>query len=83
MIQDAARMVLGNHKYQATITSANDGRHMSGSKHYKGNGIDMRTYDMEGMETVVATTARDFLGENYDLVLEDDHIHVEYDPEEV
>lgn len=68
------------------VTSGNDSRHMTGSKHYLGNALDFRT------KTFTAAAKRLFkkrlaerLGGDYDLVLEDEagpneHLHVEYDP---
>jgi hypothetical protein len=65
-------------KYIVTITSGNDGKHMKGSKHYTNEAIDIRSKDMF---YPVGTTLRirKKLGRHYDVILERDHIHIEYD----
>ena len=65
------------------ITSANDGRHMYGSYHYQGKAIDCRTRNLPSRETdaiAIAAELRGRLGPDYDIVVERDHIHIEYDP---
>ena len=65
----------------AIITSTTDGRHMRGSKHYKGLAVDLRVVDLP-----VSVQTRYFFALNYalrklcDVVREPDHIHVEYSP---
>ena len=64
------------------ITSGTDGRHMVGSKHYSGEAIDVRSYNFPSRQGVVAFAEklRLRLGKDYDVVVEHDHIHLEYDP---
>ena len=63
------------------ITSLTDGRHSRNSLHYSGNAMDLRTRNINEDELLpLVNTLRIALGENYDTVLEKDHIHVEYDP---
>ena len=63
------------------ITSLTDGRHSKNSLHYSGNAMDLRTRNVNKDELLpLVNTLRKALGENYDTVLEKDHIHVEYDP---
>jgi hypothetical protein len=71
-----------------TVTSMNDGRHMRGSKHYTGDGWDVRSRG-EGpryaqwpdvLKLQIADTCRNHLGSDYDVVVEGDHFHFEYDP---
>ena len=66
---------------EVTITSARDGEHMSGSKHYDGKALDLRTRDIS-RDTAAKVTVKlqNNLGRDYDVVHEKDHIHVEYDP---
>jgi hypothetical protein len=68
-------------KLELTITSGTDGKHMPGSKHYTGEALDIRTSNLTRTNrerVLVALKGR--LGPQYDVVLEKDHIHVEYDP---
>ena len=54
------------------------------SKHSKGLAIDIRTYNLvtqEEIKKVHAKLVRE-LKEYYDVILENDHIHIEYDPKE-
>lgn len=65
---------------EVVITSANDGKHMPHSLHYLGKAIDLRTWSLNGREKKVADELRKALEKDYDVVLEKDHIHVEWDP---
>ena len=69
-------------KYGAelVITSANDSKHGANTLHHKGLALDLRTWSLSGRETQVASELQKALGDEYDVVLESDHIHVEYDP---
>lgn len=61
---------------ELVITSVSDGFHMAGSLHYAGHAVDLR-------RPIVSELAQELarrLGEEFDVVLEEDHIHVEYDP---
>lgn len=70
---------LEGENYEITITSGNDGKHSKHSLHYKNKAIDIRTRDMEQKEKVWRRI-KYTLGRDYDVILEDDHIHIEYDP---
>lgn len=64
------------------ITSLLDGKHMANSLHYEGLAVDLRTRNMSKDDRPIATARlKKALGNEYDVVLEKDHIHVEYDPE--
>ena len=66
---------------ECVITAGNDGQHMSESRHYAGKAIDVRTRTVpEGSLDHLVGRIRECLGKNYDVVLEGDHLHVEYDP---
>lgn len=68
-------------KKECVVTSILDGKHKKGSKHYTGNAFDMRTYIYTVPEIKeIIQRLKDELGRNYDVVLEGNHIHVEYDP---
>ena len=67
---------------EVTITSLCEGKHSRGSLHYDGKAVDIRTRDCEKPETFAAFL-KDALGglsPDYDVVLEKDHIHVEFQP---
>jgi len=65
-----------------TVTSISDGKHKEGSKHYVGQAVDFRIW---GIGPIVLRALvkylQELLGEDYDVVLEKTHIHIEYDPE--
>lgn len=66
----------------AIITSGTDGKHKVNSLHYKGLAIDLRVFDLTKLQRKQLTEElRQELGDkNWDIVLEPDHIHAEYDP---
>ena len=61
-----------------TITSCTDGDHKPGSLHHTGRAVDLRLPTL-GVEQIVQQL-KNRLGDEYDVVLEKDHIHLEYDP---
>jgi len=69
--------------YQLTVTSGYDGSHSAVSLHYKGLAEDYRTRDLRpgDLDRIVAEI-RATLGSDYDVIVEADHLHVEYDPED-
>ena len=57
--------------------------HSASSLHPCGRAVDLRTWDFTKKDLIdIVATAQDVLGDDYDIVLEVDHIHVEYDPKE-
>jgi len=63
------------------ITSANDGKHGRNSLHYKDRAIDIRTRDLPHEKiTALAAALQMELGDDWDVVVEKTHIHVEFDP---
>ena len=81
-IIDAAEYVFGRYHITPTITSAMDGSHMATSKHYTGDALDFRIWESNdaGITNQVVQELKYYLGSDYDVVLESDHIHIEYDP---
>lgn len=76
-----AQSVFENFKEDMTITSITDGDHKPGSLHHTGEAVDLRSRDIEGGVLLqLVAQMRLHLGGSYDVVLEKDHIHVEYDP---
>lgn len=66
---------------QLVVTSTTGGRHGKGSRHYDGLAVDLRTRYFSDEERVrVLDQLRAALGDEYDVVLERTHMHVEYDP---
>ena len=66
-----------------TVTSARDGRHSWGSKHYSGLALDFRVRYWDKATAQKATKmVRDIVGDDFDIVLEWDkiHVHAEYHP---
>lgn len=66
---------------EPVLTSGVDGAHSYGSLHYSGNAADLRSHHYNAdqiVEFVRALSER--LGQNYDVVAEEDHIHLEYQP---
>ena len=63
------------------LTSAREGDHRSGSRHFVGLALDFRTRDLLPRErSRFASELRAALGDQYDVLLEGDHLHVEFDP---
>lgn len=66
---------------ELVITSITDGTHSANSLHYKGLAFDARTRDIEKSKLKdLAEQVHAALGDEFDVVLEDDHLHVELDP---
>lgn len=65
--------------HDMVITSLNDGKHMVGSLHYEGKAADLRIWGLKDPAAVEKRIAI-LVGTDFDVILEKDHIHVEYDP---
>lgn len=64
---------------ELVITSLNDGKHKKDSLHYSGKAADLRIWELQDPSLFCAELAQ-ALGDDFDVVLERDHIHLEYDP---
>ncbi len=63
------------------VTSVTDGVHSRGSLHYIGHAVDLRIYNFDEDEKLgVVNSLRDALTDEYDVVLEERHIHIEFQP---
>ncbi len=63
------------------LTSITDGKHMEGSLHYKGLAFDCRVSNVpQRYRAQLPQLLRSALGPQYDVVDEQTHIHVEFDP---
>ena len=68
-------------QYDCVITSASDGKHGPNSLHYKGQALDLRTRHINGQGLqAIYNKLKESLGEQFDVVLEADHFHLEYQP---
>ena len=85
MAEVAFKEVMGP-QFEPVVTSGNDGKHMEGSLHYTNLALDFRTghqwepplmSDDEAREIIEEFAAR--LGVGYDVTLEKNHVHAEYD----
>lgn len=71
---------------EVTITSVNDSVHGLTSLHYAGQAVDLRIQNpINGMkyfedEPEVVRRIKSRLNEDFDVMLEPDHIHIEYQP---
>jgi hypothetical protein len=76
--------VMWKHGIPTVITSCRDGKHKDGSLHYEGKAVDIRLASRFNMspniDLLMLNEGRAALGEQYDLVLEQDHFHLEFDP---
>ena len=63
---------------ELVITSTYEGNHSAGSLHYSNDAFDVR--GVESSNNRLVSELKIKLGNDYDVVLEASHIHVEYDP---
>lgn len=68
--------------FNCVITSGSDGQHKHNSLHYSGMALDLRTRHIQddGQKRQVIAAVASALGGDFDVVLESDHAHLEYDP---
>ena len=76
--------VFWRHGIPLLITSCRDSKHKDGSLHYIGDAVDIRLpsrfNNTDNIDLKLLGEGRDALSEQYDLVLEADHLHLEFDP---
>lgn len=66
---------------ELVITSALDGKHSQTSLHYAGCAVDFRTNQMASDAIQeAARTLKEALGQDFDVIIEKDHVHVEFQP---
>jgi hypothetical protein len=78
----AAYHIWEQHGDLLTVTSCVDGKHSHTSLHYAGCALDFRTRDIKDQE-IKTMALKAALGNDFDVLDEDDHIHVEYQPRRV
>ena len=64
------------------LTSGMDGTHSEGSLHYRGLAWDFRIWNVKDVPDLVKRLKKALDPMYYDVVLEGDHIHLEYDPKQ-
>ena len=80
----AASQIWSSLAKNLVITSALDGVHSSTSLHYTGCALDFRTnYFMPEEAEKAHRRLKEALGWQYDVLLEKDHCHVEYQPKRI
>ena len=77
-----AEAVYHCHGHKMVVTSLLDGTHGEHSLHYSGRAADLRTRNMPISAIVIIRRALVSLLNplGYDVVLESDHLHLEFDP---
>jgi len=79
-IHKASRIWI-RHGRMLVVTSGLDGRHKDGSLHYVGLAVDFRAkYFIPATRSNVTRELRRSLGDDFQVIGEKHHIHVEYDP---
>ena len=63
-----------------TVTSCTDGIHGRNSLHFVGLAFDIRTRDLHNLVDSIAASLVAALGEEFDVVVEQTHIHIEFQP---
>lgn len=83
IVLQIADCIYKKHGQDCIVTSGNDGLHKMNSLHYTGYAVDLRTRCLQDRETEqnVAAELAAALGAEFDIVLEKNHLHIEYDPE--
>ncbi len=68
--------------HELVVTSCVDGKHGRASLHYSGAAVDLRTRDVPAdLVQAIVAEIREALGADFDVVLEDTHLHIEYQPQ--
>lgn len=78
---DICSAVYEQFNYLCWLTSGTEGEHSPGSLHYLGLAFDLRIKHMDAMDPVrIAEMCAKRLGDEFDVALEGNHIHVEFQP---
>ena len=74
--------IYSEYEADVVVTSVRDGRHSYTSLHYIGCAADIRTKNLPNVGNVeaVAKEIRQALTNEYDIIVERDHIHIEFQP---
>ena len=78
-----AALIINGVLEEFTITEGTGGKHGFGSLHFSGNAIDVRTRHLEeSNKRKVRDIIAARLNEEFDVILEKTHIHVEFQPKD-
>jgi len=78
MIADS---VYCKHGLEMIVTSIIDGKHGFGSLHFSGGAFDTRIWNMDKqLLDIMKVGLKTALGKEFDVVLEKDHFHIEFQP---
>ena len=82
---DVATDVFSRLEKDCIVTSARGDKHGDHSHHYKGHAVDLRRkhLDSDQQAKILLIDLENDLGPGYQVVLESDHFHIEYDPRSV
>lgn len=67
---------------ETVVTSGTEGTHSPGSLHYVGLAVDLRLTSGRGKAEAIRRQLAERLGADFDVVLENDHIHIECQPKQ-
>jgi len=77
-----AEKVYDQYGYVMTITSVIDSKHSTASLHYVGAAVDLRIRNLSSKSIAqsIVNEIKTNLGDDFDVVLESNHIHIEFQP---
>lgn len=76
-----AEGIYTKHSTELVVTSGVEASHSRASKHYAGCAVDIRSRTLVGASAAeVASEISEALGDDYDVVVEKDHLHIEWEP---
>ncbi len=80
-ICDAGEKIYQQHGYACVVTAGSDGTHLPTSFHYQHRALDLRTRQIARADLpIIQRELQDELGQDYQVLIESDHFHIEHDP---
>ena len=72
--------IYANYGQDMVVTSITEGTHGKGSLHYVGFAFDLRTRNFQYPKDIdlVVKDMREYLTEEFDIIIEKDHLHIEF-----
>lgn len=71
-------IICADHSSDLIITSTYEGNHSPSSLHYSNDAIDIRIIPEKTQQVV--REIKEALGPDFDVIIERNHVHIEYDP---